>query len=225
MGNAKIRGLYSDPNSFFNELRKKRAAHFTGIIERIHAAKGSVRILDPGGSPSYWSILGKDYLDAHDVTITLVNLYPQESPGERFEARVGDACALEMEDDSFDLVHSNSVIEHVGSDEKMEAFAGEVRRLAPAYFVQTPNFWFPYEPHMRAPLVHWLPQAAQARIVKAFQLNAEGRIDDLDEARKYLHHNRPLKPGKMRRLFPDADIRIEHLFGLPKSIMAVRETR
>ncbi|NJK36721.1 MAG: class I SAM-dependent methyltransferase [Oscillatoriales cyanobacterium RM1_1_9] len=44
----------------------------------------------------------------------------------------GDACeVLDFSDNSFDLVFSNSVIEHVGSLERQTVFAQNVQRLSP----------------------------------------------------------------------------------------------
>ena len=40
----------------------------------------------------------------------------------------------------------------------MVSFAGEVRRPAPAHFIQTPYFRFPFEPHFGLPTFHWLPE-------------------------------------------------------------------
>jgi len=224
VGNAgdRIRAKYRDPTSLYSRFRQARARHVRGLIDAIHARQGRVDILDLGGSVDYWAVFGADYLAARNARITLLNRYPQTVDVPLFDVRVGDACAVDAPDGSFDLVHSNSVIEHVGTDQDMRDFAREVRRLAPAYFVQTPNLWFPYEPHMRAPLVHWLPQGLQARIVLAFQLHAEAPVKDLAAAQAFLRHNRLLGPAKMRGLFPDAALTIERYMGLPKSIMAIR---
>lgn len=60
----------------------------------------------------------------------------------------GDACcAPQYPDKSFDVVFSNSVIEHVGDDEKQAQFALEVRRIGKSYWVQTPSKYFPIEAH------------------------------------------------------------------------------
>ena len=74
-----------------------------------------------------------------------------QSPGLRhhtFHVIEGDACSVEQFGDrSFDLVFSNSVIEHVGPPAKQAEFAHEVLRLGRSYWVQTPSKWFP--PSMR----------------------------------------------------------------------------
>lgn len=70
---------------------------------------------------------------------------------------VGDACHLPWPDKSFDVVYSNAVIEHVGDFEKQKQMASEIMRVGKRWFVTTPNRWYPFEFHMRLPLVTWLP--------------------------------------------------------------------
>ena len=92
----------------------------------------------------------------------LVNLEAEERRHPNIDPRAGDATNLsEFPDGSFDVVFSNSVIEHLQTFGNQEAMAREVRRLAPVFWVQTPNFWFPVEPHFLTPAWHWLPVAAR----------------------------------------------------------------
>jgi SAM-dependent methyltransferase len=68
-----------------------------------------------------------------------------------------DACAgLPFADGEFDLVYCSSVIEHVPRSRRA-SFAAEVRRVGRGWFVQTPAFSFPIEPHSLLPAAHWLP--------------------------------------------------------------------
>ena len=80
----------------------------------------------------------------------------------------GDGRSLPFRDGSFDVVFSNSVIEHVGDAASQRRFAREVARVGRAYWVETPNRWFPVEQHLLTPLVHWLPAAWQGAIVPRF---------------------------------------------------------
>lgn len=78
-------------------------------------------------------------------------------PKELFEERLGDARDLSgFADGSIDLVHSNSVIEHVGGWPDIVAMAREARRVGRSGWIQTPAQEFPIEPHFHLPLVHWL---------------------------------------------------------------------
>jgi hypothetical protein len=76
----------------------------------------------------------------------------------------GDARSLELPDQSFDIVFSNSVIEHVGTWEDQHAFARETARVGKRYWIQTPNKHFPIEPHMNFPYFQFLPRALQERL-------------------------------------------------------------
>jgi SAM-dependent methyltransferase len=80
------------------------------------------------------------------------------------DARVGNACKLPWEDKYFDVVCSNAVIEHLGDFEKQKQMASEIMRVGKAWFVTTPNRWYPFEFHMRLPLVTWLPWDAYLHI-------------------------------------------------------------
>lgn len=79
---------------------------------------------------------------------------------------VFDGCALPFPDQSFDVVYSNAVLEHLPGWEAQRRFADEVRRVGRAWFVTTPNYWFPLEVHYRLPLVQFLPQRWQERLVR-----------------------------------------------------------
>ena len=145
---------YNDGQSLGSKLRKKRIAPLLAMIEETAKEKGSVSIIDIGGTETYWNIVPKDFLEKNKVTITLINLPSNNKLEDHgcFHFTEGDACDLSrFEDKAFDIAHSNSVIEHVGDWRRMFIFALELKRVANKYFVQTPNFWFPVEPHCMTP--------------------------------------------------------------------------
>ena len=74
---------------------------------------------------------------------------------------VFDGCALPFPDQSFDLVFSNAVIEHVLGPGRQEKFAHEIMRVGKSWFVTTPNFWYPFETHHHLPFFQFLPRPAQ----------------------------------------------------------------
>jgi hypothetical protein len=123
---------------------------------------------------------------------------------------------------SHDLVHSNSVIEHVGIWDNMLRVAANVRRLAPAYFVQTPYFWFPIEPHFRVPLFHWLPESLRYRLILACSLGYHRKASSVSDAVRSVQSAVLLDCRQYATLFPDAEIRCERFCGLTKSLMAIR---
>jgi len=78
-------------------------------------------------------------------------------PGVKFV--IGSGLALPFDDQSFEVIHSSAVIEHVGSRANQIKVVEECARVARrAFFLTTPNRWFPIEFHTILPLVHWLPQ-------------------------------------------------------------------
>src|SRR4051812_27133265 len=95
--------------SRFGGFRRQRMARF---IREYHPTAATT-ILDVGGYAGFWSDSGVT------AKITLLQLGRAEvlAPGspDNLRAIEGDGCDLhEHRDQSFDLVFSNSVIEHVG---------------------------------------------------------------------------------------------------------------
>ena len=214
---------YDNPNSLASRFRRARARWIKALIDEAFAELGRCRILDLGGRPDYWRLIERDFLESRKVGIVTVNLEPQEAVDDPlFEQVRGDACRLDFADGAFDLCHSNSVIEHVGDWDQMERFAAETRRVAPRYYVQTPYFWFPVEPHFSSPFFHWAPEAVRARRLMRKDHGFMARTDDMGEAMRAVQHARLLDKAMMRHLFPDARHQDEKVLGLTTSLMAVR---
>ena len=136
---------------------------------------------------------------------------------------IGDACSLTMPDRSYDIAFSNSVIEHVGSWERQQQFASEIRRVGGALWVQTPAYEYPIEPHYMAPFIHWLPRKVQKRIARWCTLWGWIEQPGFEKIEAMVDTTRLLTRSEMRRLFYDCEIRVERLLWVfPKSYIAVR---
>ena len=217
---------YQNRKSVEFGFRTRRFQDVQRLIERVLAEKGQAEILDLGGTEKYW-LIGEDFIRAnrHRLRFTIVNneRQPVEQP-DLFEFRFASATDPRLfAGRQFDLVHSNSVVEHVGVWRDMEMFAANVRRLAPRYYVQTPNYWFAYEPHFRCPGFQYLPESIRVAMLMRFSLGFFPRIEDRGEAEQVVHHHRLLSTRQMRTLFPDASVRHEKVLGLNKSIIATRD--
>jgi 2-polyprenyl-3-methyl-5-hydroxy-6-metoxy-1,4-benzoquinol methylase len=203
-----------------NRFRRKRFGQFLAVADRIGVRDRPVRIIDIGGSVSYWQALAPLWQDrAFDITVVNLDVAPQESGNIRLLP--GDACALDYADNSFDIVHSNSVLEHVGHWPRMRDMAAEVRRLAPHYYVQTPNYWFPIEPHYRSAFMHWMPESVRAAMLVRARRGFRS-ASNYDDAMESVQSINLVSGRQMSALFPDGAILKERLGPLTKSLIAVR---
>lgn len=136
----------SNSNSVSSGLRTKR---FNWFLETIKPNKIS-KILDVGGTEAIWLGTGLE------KQVTLLNIgFKKREP--QFNYVVGDACNMKFIDGEFDIIYSNSVIEHVGNFERQTQFAKEVVRVGKSHWIQTPYKHFPIEPHFLFPLFQYLP--------------------------------------------------------------------
>src|SRR5690606_34842315 len=207
----------NDPESFSNRMRRRRMRLFEKLVETVPKP---VRLLDIGGTVNFWKQAG--WTDRDDVKITLVNLMAQETGYPHIESRIGDAANLtEIEDQSFDVVFSNSVIEHLFSFEKQAAMAKEVERVGRRYWIQTPNFWFPMEPHFHFPGWQWLPESVRVALLLKRRCGWRGPCPDREEARRFVQEVRLLSRRELKKIFPRAQVLPERFYGLVKSWVVV----
>jgi hypothetical protein len=198
-------------------FRRRRTAAFL----RLFKPGPETRILDVGGLPRYW----EGAVLASPMTIT--NLEPLDSYEASFLSSnqtfvPSDATRMPWDDQSFDIVFSNSVIEHMGTAEQQEAFVRECRRVGKGFWIQTPAKEFPLEPHFLALFLHWFPKATQRRFLRRFTvwgLLARPCDEILDAVMAEL---RLLTRREFRRLLPDARLITERFLGLPKSYVAYK---
>jgi ubiquinone/menaquinone biosynthesis C-methylase UbiE len=186
------------------------------LFEEIFRPTSTTTILDVGGEEYNWTLISAQ------PKITLINTYyGRGSRGSSFHKILGDGRMLPFRDKAFDIVYSNSVIEHVGSFEDQTAFANEVRRVGKAHFIQTPDRRFPVEPHLLAPFIHYLPADLQKKLVRHFTLWGLITKPNKKRVEQMLESIRLLSEAQMKRLFDDATIVKERVCGLSKSLIAI----
>ena len=223
---ARMIADYDKQDSLGTKLRAKRIVPLLSMIEEFYSVYGFVNIIDIGGTEEYWQIVPNHFLDKHKVTITVINLPDTGMPADHSHYRFveADGCALaKFADKAFHIAHSNSVIEHVGDWSRMVSFASEISRVALSYFVQTPNFWFPMEPHFMTPFFHWLPKPTQLFLVMHFQLGHRNLATNINEAVRLVDSVSLLSKKMFSALFDDAKINYETFLFMRKSFIATRK--
>jgi hypothetical protein len=172
------------------------------------------RVLDLGGNPNIWT-----FPAIPKLSVTILNLpghvHRLVDSRHTFHYVEGDGCDVKgVADQSFDFVFSNSVIEHVGDESKRADFAREVRRIGRSYWVQTPSIWFPIEAHNGMPLWWFYPRRLRRALIERWRPN-------LPEWTEMVENTDIVSKSEFRKLFPEADIVVERVLGIPKSYIAV----
>jgi SAM-dependent methyltransferase len=201
--------------------RKRKLALFYKVMEPTSETK----VLDVGAEINLQGSYGLQFIDSYpwkskitaiNTSAEHINLIKQRYP--EIEVVVGDARDLPWPDKHFDIVYSNAVIEHVGDFESRKKMAAEIMRVGKRWFVTTPNRWFPFEFHLRVPLVTWLPGNCYLWI---------GRIISYNHIRqKYVFgtkHDRLrlLTARKLKCCFPKSKIIKQRVTFMAETLIAV----
>jgi hypothetical protein len=204
---------------FLDPLQRRFRARRMVLLARTVGLTRDMRVLDVGGTVDIWRLA-----PVMPRLVLLNQARARYEIGAGETVVLGDGASLPFADRSFDLVFSNSVIEHVGSRAAQARFAAEIARVGKQYWVQTPNRYFPIEHHLWTPFVHWLPLSWQAAILKRFSVwrlvtnyNAPQREFYVNH---YLDSIRLLSASDLRAFFPGASILRERLLGWTKSLIA-----
>ena len=194
-------------------LRKRRFSIFNWLISSLDRP---ISILDLGGTQKFWEEM--EFIDNKEVYMTLLNVKKIEVKYKNYSSITGDATNLEQyKENQFDVVFSNSVIEHVGDETKQKLMAEEIKRVAKYYFVQTPSIRFPIEPHFRFLGFQYLPLMVKIFLIKHFNLGHYKKIEDTNRAKSLAQSINLLSYKQCKKLFPDAEIKKEKFIGLTKS--------
>jgi hypothetical protein len=206
----------NNKDAFINRLRRSRFALFQSLLASVPRP---INILDVGGEPGFWRMMG--FAEFADVSITLINVHQWEHVQHPFVNVWGDARDMrQFSDGQFDVVFSNSVIEHVGGFQDQQRMAKEVRRVGKRYFVQTPNRNFPIEPHFFFPGFQFLPVSTRVWLVQHFALGWFPRMPDAAKARQEVEQIRLLSKREVSQLFPSATLAKERFLGLTIGFLA-----
>jgi len=183
------------------------------LFQELIGLSHDTRVLDMGGGAFVWSLL--------DVRpkVTILDIRASSNPEPTMDYIVADGCNTGLPSRSFDVVFSNSVIEHVGDISRQRDFARECMRCGKCFFVQTPYKWFPIDPHTFMLFGHWFPKKVFTKLMKWSPrfLISRPTHEDIED----FVNMRLLGKKEMQELFPQALIIEEKFFGLTKSLIAV----
>lgn len=200
-----------------------RQRRFRFFLQLIKDLPRPLTILDIGGTEHYWQQMG---LREDNIRIILLNL--QQTPVNDptlFSSVAGNAIDLSAwPDHSIDLVFSNSVIEHLFTPENQHRMAKEVQRVGRSFFVQTPNYYFPIEPHWLLPFFQFLPRTWRIALTRWGAWGHMPKLTDREAAATLVDEVKLLTPKQMRHLFPGASLYREKWLGMTKSVTAYKIT-
>jgi len=203
----RIKLFYALMKPIAERSRRKRNALFVSLMK----LKPGERVLDVGGDPTFW-----DQIEC-PLDITCINLSGIMDLNHKSHHQIvcieGDGRSMpQFSPGQFDLIFSNSVIEHVGDRASRAKFAGEIRRLGNRYWVQTPCKYFPIEAHCGMPFWWFYPRTMRARLIERWRRNLPAWTEMVESTDV-------LERGELATLFPGSRIRTEWLV-FPKSLIA-----
>jgi SAM-dependent methyltransferase len=204
----------------FQKVSSNRRRLRKELFQRAVQVSPHWRILDIGCGENYRSPWFERSANVVGIDIRQVGV--SMKPYEKFVC--GDACKLPFPDNSFDLVYSNSLIEHLPTREHQRQFASEINRVGRHYWVQTPDVDFPVDPHYLLPFFQHLSPKWQKPI--ADKLSGSWMLGGYYVTRGWniadYHFQTVLGlngPGLLA-LFPNARLLRQRFLGLSQSIVA-----
>lgn len=173
-----------------------------------------MKILDLGGYPDFWNDVDLP------LDITCLNLPGSGITERNYKSHhhitciEGDACSMPyLKPGDFDVIFSNSVIEHVGNEQKRSDFASEVLRLSDKYWIQTPSKYFPIEAHCGMPFWWFYPTSFRSFILKRWKKK-------LPAWTEMVANTSIVNRSELKKIFPNCQIQNELFFIIPKSLIA-----
>lgn len=189
---------------------QRRSHAVLDVPSRELKAKKIERLLRLSGRPQPFRLLEigtgsggiAHYFATHPdlrCDVTAVDVCDNRTIRDGYEYRQVIGVELPFDGDSFDVVISNHVIEHVGDMSVQWKHLAEMHRVMKVdgvAYLAVPNRWMLVEPHYRLPFLSWLPERWRTPF-----LRWSGRGVEYD--------CRPLTSGQALRLLDRAGFRAE----------------
>ena len=160
-----VRNRLVDAQGSIGERQRSRRWEWFG---KTFTGIESMSVIDLGGTAEAWR-----RAPVRPASLHIINLEQEASEVPTWiHIDRADACKLPAHISSrrYNLVFSNSVIEHVGGHSQRQRFADTIHTLADTHWVQTPYRYFPIEPHWLFPGFQFLPLSARAKISRHWPL-------------------------------------------------------
>ena len=156
-------------NYFLSELLKNRKKIYKIFLDKIQPTKKD-KILDIGATPTlakYENFFVNEYPWKKNITcLSNVDCNILKSKFPEINVLIGDGRKTNLSKNSFDIVYSSAVIEHVGNFTNQVKFIKECIRLSKKkIFISTPNRYFPIDFHTKLPIIHMLPKNIHRKIL------------------------------------------------------------
>lgn len=175
--------------------------------ERVRIAKTFLSLMQPDGLNSTCleiggpNLIATDILATHFVQYSIINPNKDElnnlSLNDTIVSIRGDGCQLPFADKSIDFIFCNAVIEHIPKL-KRHLLAQEIQRVCKrGFFISTPNYWFPFEPHYHLPFFQYIPEILKHFLLKRFSIGYMNRTKNHAYLQLLTHR-------ELKRLFPNA---------------------
>ncbi|MDR1908145.1 MAG: class I SAM-dependent methyltransferase [Holosporales bacterium] len=178
-------GKYNSKPFLYNVSLSKRKEIFSKLASLVDFSDLD-SVLDVGASGDINHVENNFFEELYPQKKHITALSDQDAswmeqryPGLKFV--LGDAREMPFPDNSFDLVFSSAVIEHVGSFEMQQKFLEECCRVSKKYvFLTTPNRWYPIEFHTVLPFIHWLPRNIHRKLLSALKYGSFASEENLN---------------------------------------------
>ena len=185
--------------------RNSKALKIQKIIASVREFRQQDSILEigtgSGGIAAYFAAQNIQF------NVQAVDVVDSRISKEGYQFQLVNATTLPFEDESFDVVITNHVIEHVGESDAQLHHLCEIKRVLKkdgVAYLAVPNRWMLVEPHYQLIFLSWLPKKYRSKYLKKMR-----NIDFYD--------CEPLERNQLENLFNNVGFLYKN-----QSILAIR---
>lgn len=208
----KIKKIISTQSPLF---RQKRLKLFSRLIKNLPKP---VKIADIGGTNRFWQ--KTKFYNKSNYRITTINPMKQSEDSKVLNIKADGRFLDFIPNKKYDISFSNSTLEHLYTWQDQVKMSKEIKRISRYYFIQTPNYYFPIEPHFHLPFFQFLPKRIRVKFMKSHFFQSRTKTVKPDQLIKNINSINLLTEQKLKNLFPESTIKKEKYFGLTKSFIA-----